>query len=94
MILNALARKPLPVYGDGTNVRDWIHVEDHCDAISLALEKGVPGRTYAVGGRAELPNIDIVLTICASLDALKPHPDGPYADLVRFVADRPGHDFR
>ncbi len=94
MILNALGRKPLPIYGKGENVRDWLHVEDHCAAISLVLEKGVPGETYVIGGRAERKNIDIVHAICAALDAEAPHPDGPYADLIRFVADRPGHDLR
>lgn len=93
-ILNALARKPLPVYGDGKNIRDWLFVEDHCRAVSLVLEKGAPGQTYAVGGNSEKTNIDMVRTICAILDELRPHPDGPYAELITFVKDRPGHDFR
>ena len=94
MILNALERKPLPVYGKGENIRDWLHVEDHCAAVSLVLEKGVPGETYAIGGRAERKNIDIVHAICAALDAEAPHPAGPYAALIQFVTDRPGHDLR
>ncbi len=94
MILNALQRKPLPVYGKGENVRDWLHVEDHCAAVSLALERGAPGETYVIGGRAERRNIDIVRAICAALEAEAPHPDGPYESLIRFVADRPGHDLR
>lgn len=93
-ILNALARKPLPVYGDGRNIRDWLYVEDHCSAVSLVLKKGIPGQTYAIGGGAEKSNIEMVQTICSILDELRPHPDGPYAKLITFVADRPGHDFR
>lgn len=93
-ILNALSRKPLPVYGKGLNIRDWLYVEDHCRAISMVLEKGVPGQTYAIGGGAEKTNIEMVRTICAILDELRPHPDGPYAELITFVTDRPGHDFR
>jgi len=94
IILNALARKPLPVYGDGKNIRDWLYVEDHCHALALVLEKGTPGQTYAIGGNAEKTNLVMVQSICAILDELRPHPDGPYAALIRFVKDRPGHDFR
>jgi dTDP-glucose 4,6-dehydratase len=94
VICRALERKPLPVYGAGENIRDWLHVEDHCEAISLMLEKGKPGRTYNIGGRSERTNIAVVRSVCAVLDALRPHKDGPYADLIAFVTDRPGHDFR
>ena len=96
-ILNALEGKPLPVYGDGKNVRDWLYVEDHCDAIRLALEKGVPGETYVVGGRNERTNIEIVHAICALLDDLAPGTGrgrAPHRDLITFVKDRPGHDKR
>lgn len=94
VICNALERKPLPIYGKGDNIRDWLHVEDHCAAIDTVLEKGLAGQTYAIGGRAERTNMDVVRTICATLDRLRPHKDGSYADLITFVADRPGHDFR
>lgn len=94
VICNALERKPLPIYGKGDNVRDWLHVADHCEAIALVVEKGIVGRTYNVGGRAERTNLEVVQAICKALDALRPHSDGPYADLIAFVADRPGHDFR
>jgi dTDP-glucose 4,6-dehydratase len=92
-ILNALARKPLPVYGKGENVRDWLFVEDHARALDLIAEKGRPGETYNVGGRNERRNIDVVKTICGILDELKPF-DTPYGDLIAFVTDRPGHDAR
>ena len=93
VIVNALAGKPLPVYGDGRHVRDWLHVGDHCDALRAVLARGVPGATYNIGGRSERANIDVVRSICAILDTL--HPDGaPHADLVEHVADRPGHDRR
>ena len=93
-ICNALERMPLPIYGKGDNVRDWLHVEDHCEAIATVLEQGQVGHTYNIGGRAERTNLDVVHAICAALDTLKPRSDGPYADLITFVADRPGHDFR
>lgn len=94
VISNALARKPLPIYGDGLNVRDWLYVGDHCSAIRCVLENGKTGQTYNVGGHNERNNITIVKTICAILDEIKPHPDGSYADLITFVKDRPGHDRR
>ena len=94
MIGNALAGKPLPVYGDGLNVRDWLYVADHCDAIRRVLEKGSPGEVYNIGGGAEKTNIDLVRTICALLDEASPRPGGRYADLISFVKDRPGHDRR
>jgi len=94
MIVNALAGKPLPVYGDGRQVRDWLYVADHCAALRTVLERGVPGETYNVGGWNEQANLDIVHTICALLDELRPDPKGSYARLVTHVADRPGHDRR
>ena len=94
VISNALARKPLPIYGDGLNIRDWLYVGDHCSAIRCVLEKGKTGETYNVGGHNERNNITIVKTICAILDEIKPHPDGSYANLITFVKDRPGHDRR
>lgn len=94
VISNALARKPLPIYGDGLNIRDWLYVGDHCSAIRCVLEKGKLGETYNVGGHNERNNITIVKTICEILDEVKPHPDGSYADLITFVKDRPGHDRR
>ena len=94
MIMNALEGKPLPVYGKGDNVRDWLHVEDHCKAVVLALRKGIPGETYVVGGRSELSNLDLVTRLCAVLDEVAPSPRGPYADSITFVTDRPGHDLR
>jgi dTDP-glucose 4,6-dehydratase len=92
MIVNAIAGKPLPVYGDGRNVRDWLYVGDHCTAIRAVLESGEPGATYNVGGDAEMTNLDVVSTICRILSELKPGRD--YASLVTFVKDRPGHDRR
>jgi len=93
VILNALHGRPIPVYGKGENVRDWLFVEDHAAALLRVLEGGVPGRSYAIGGEAEARNIDIVREICAILDRL--HPEGaPHARLITFVADRPGHDLR
>lgn len=93
VILNALNGKPLPIYGDGLNVRDWLYVGDHCEAIALVLEQGVIGATYNVGGDSEMANIDVVHTICDILDEL--HPDGaPHRRLITFVHDRPGHDRR
>jgi dTDP-glucose 4,6-dehydratase len=95
MILSALRGKPLPVYGDGQNVRDWIYVEDHCRALLTALEKGTPGETYAVGGNCEQTNLQIVRFICDALDELRPREDGrPYREQIAFVRDRPGHDRR
>ncbi|GHV26808.1 dTDP-glucose 4,6-dehydratase [Synergistales bacterium] len=94
--LSALAEKPLPVYGDGGNVRDWLHVGDHCRALMAVLERGRVGETYAIGGSSERTNVSIVQTICGILDELRPRPTGgaSYRDLIRFVADRPGHDRR
>jgi len=95
MIINAISGKPLPVYGKGVNVRDWLFVEDHCDAIYEVLKKGITGQTYNIGGNCELKNIDVVETICKILDKIKPNKDGKkYRDLITFVTDRPGHDFR
>jgi dTDP-glucose 4,6-dehydratase len=92
-ILNALAGRPLPVYGKGENVRDWLYVDDHARALDLIIEKGVPGETYNVGGRNERRNIDVVRRICAVLDELVPGA-APRERLIEFVADRPGHDAR
>jgi dTDP-glucose 4,6-dehydratase len=94
MIVNALAGRPLPVYGDGMQIRDWLYVGDHCNAIRAVLERGRVGETYNVGGWNEMPNIEIVRTICRKLDALRPSAEGPYARLVTHVKDRPGHDRR
>ena len=95
MILNCLAEKPLPVYGTGENVRDWLYVQDHCDAINMVLQKGIIGETYNVGGNNEIPNIQIVREICTILDEVKPAESGnSYHQLITFVKDRPGHDFR
>jgi dTDP-glucose 4,6-dehydratase len=95
MIVNALAGKALPVYGDGMQVRDWLYVKDHCSAIRRVLEAGRLGETYNVGGWNEKPNIEIVNTVCALLDELRPRPDGkPYAGQISYVKDRPGHDRR
>lgn len=93
IILNALHGKPLPVYGDGVNIRDWLHVEDHARALHLIAGKGRPGETYNVGGRNERRNIDVVRIICGILDRLAPKAR-PHADLITFVKDRPGHDAR
>jgi dTDP-glucose 4,6-dehydratase len=94
MIVNALAGKPLPVYGDGRQVRDWLHVRDHCSAIRAVLERGRPGETYNIGGGNERTNLQIVQRICELLDELRPDPAGPRARLITHVADRPGHDRR
>ena len=94
VIINALEGRDIPIYGDGKNVRDWLHVEDHADALLLVLEKGAVGRSYNIGGENELRNIDLVRAICASLDEKRPKPEGSYADQITFVADRPGHDAR
>ncbi|WIF33191.1 dTDP-glucose 4,6-dehydratase [Lentibacter algarum] len=93
VILSALAGKPIPIYGEGENVRDWLYVEDHADALLLVLEKGAVGRSYNIGGENERSNLELVQTICTILDALKP-ASAPYADLIEFVTDRPGHDLR
>jgi dTDP-glucose 4,6-dehydratase len=95
MIVNAQAGKPLPVYGDGQQIRDWLYVKDHCSAIRRVLEAGTVGEVYNVGGWNEKPNLDIVHTVCALLDELKPRTDGkPYQDQITYVTDRPGHDRR
>ncbi|PAT36773.1 dTDP-glucose 4,6-dehydratase [Vandammella animalimorsus] len=95
VITNALAGKPLPIYGDGQQIRDWLYVKDHCSGIRRVLEAGTPGQTYNIGGHNEMANIDIVRRICALLDRLRPRADGlSYAEQIRFVADRPGHDRR
>lgn len=103
MIMNALSGKPLPVYGDGSNVRDWIYVEDHCKAVKLAFEKSVPGETYAIGASNEQKNLNLVNQICSILDDVAPPVEIPelrerglksYSELIRFVTDRPGHDRR
>lgn len=95
VILNALDGKPLPIYGDGQQIRDWLYVEDHCRGIVSALKKGRPGETYNIGGWNEMTNLDVVRTICEILDKKRPRADGGvYADQITFVADRPGHDRR
>jgi dTDP-glucose 4,6-dehydratase len=95
MILNALEGKPLPVYGDGCNVRDWLFVEDHCSAIRTVLARGRVGQTYNVGGNSERKNLDVVTSICDLVDELRPNTQFmPRRNLIRFVADRPGHDRR
>ncbi len=100
LILNALEGKPLPVYGDGKNVRDWLYVEDHCRAVWAILRKGLPGETYNVGGNCEMKNIDVVKAVCRLLEKHRPAAANPamkgrkYSDLITFVKDRPGHDRR
>ncbi|SFR14171.1 dTDP-glucose 4,6-dehydratase [Desulfoscipio geothermicus] len=95
MILNALDNKPLPVYGDGQNVRDWLYVEDHCRALLTVLDKGQPGEVYNIGGNNEKTNLDVVHTLCDLLDEVLPRKDGnSYRKLIKFVKDRPGHDRR
>ena len=95
VIVNAMAGKPLPIYGDGMQVRDWLYVGDHCSAIRRVLAAGRPGETYNIGGWNEMPNIEIVRTVCALLDELRPRADGqPYASQIAYVQDRPGHDRR
>ncbi|WP_176591902.1 dTDP-glucose 4,6-dehydratase [Sphingobium sp. EM0848] len=95
IIIRALAGSPLPVYGDGSNVRDWLFVEDHARALRAVFERGTPGETYNVGGNAERRNIDVVHAICAALDGQQPRADGrSYAEQITFVTDRPGHDQR
>jgi dTDP-glucose 4,6-dehydratase len=95
LVLNALEGKPLPVYGDGKNVRDWLYVKDHCDALLLVAKSGATGQTYNVGGQNERTTLEIANTVCGVLDELAPRAAGaPYRELIRFVADRPGHDRR
>ena len=94
MIVNALDGKPLPVYGDGQQIRDWLYVADHCSAIRTIVAKGIPGQTYNIGGFNEIANLEIVRQVCALLDEMRPDAAGPHARLIRFVTDRPGHDRR
>jgi len=94
IILGALAGRPLPIYGDGSNVRDWLYVEDHAEALLLVVQEGRVGRSYNIGGENERTNLELVQTLCAILDALRPKPAGSYADQIAFVTDRPGHDAR
>ena len=95
VILNALAGKALPIYGDGSNIRDWLYVEDHADALLLVLQKGALGRSYNIGGENERSNLELVQTLCAILDEKHPRADGKsYAEQITFVTDRPGHDAR
>ncbi|MFC5739551.1 dTDP-glucose 4,6-dehydratase [Sinirhodobacter huangdaonensis] len=94
IILNALAGRPLPIYGDGSNIRDWLFVEDHADALLLVVEKGALGRSYNIGGENERTNLELVRTLCAILDEKRPKAQGSYADQITFVTDRPGHDAR
>ncbi|MFP5465782.1 MAG: dTDP-glucose 4,6-dehydratase, partial [Gammaproteobacteria bacterium] len=94
VILRALAGESLPVYGDGRQVRDWLYVEDHARALHTVLTRGQVGATYCIGGRAERTNLEVIQAVCAVLDRLQPDPQGSYARLVRYVADRPGHDRR
>jgi dTDP-glucose 4,6-dehydratase len=94
VILSAIEGRPIPLYGDGGNVRDWLFVEDHAEALLLVLERGRLGETYAVSGETEVSNRDLVMRLCGHLDAIAPRAAGPHADLIRSVADRPGHDFR
>ena len=94
IILNAIAGKPLPIYGNGSNIRDWLYVEDHADALLLVLEMGAIGRSYNIGGENELTNLELVHTICKILNRLIPRSKGSYAELITFVKDRPGHDQR
>lgn len=94
IILNALAGKPLPIYGDGSNIRDWLYVEDHAEALLLVLQKGQVGRSYNIGGENERTNLELVQTLCAILDDKRPKAQGSYADQITFVTDRPGHDAR
>ena len=94
IIINCINEKSLPVYGDGQNIRDWLYVIDHCEAIQCVLEEGRAGQTYNIGGDHEVKNIDIVNTICRILNDLLPRNNGDYEELINFVEDRPGHDFR
>ncbi|UJH69048.1 dTDP-glucose 4,6-dehydratase [Allomuricauda sp. SCSIO 65647] len=94
IIGKALAKESIPIYGDGLNVRDWLYVKDHCEAIQLVFENGISGETYAIGGNCEETNLNIARKICALLDAKAPMKNEHYSDLITFVKDRPGHDFR
>ena len=94
IILYALAGKPLPIYGDGSNIRDWLYVEDHADALLLVLERGALGESYNIGGENERTNLELVQTLCAILDELRPCKTGSYSEQITFVTDRPGHDAR
>ncbi len=94
IILNALAGKPLPIYGDGSNVRDWLYVEDHAEALLLVVQRGAVGRSYNIGGENERSNLELVRALCAILDETRPRPKGSYAEQITFVTDRPGHDAR
>lgn len=95
VILKALAGEPLPVYGDGSNIRDWLFVEDHARALRLVVSEGIPGETYCIGGNSERTNLQVVHAICDELDSVRPREDGKsFRDQITFVADRPGHDFR
>jgi len=94
IILNALDGKPLPIYGKGENIRDWLYVEDHAKALWLINQKGIPGETYNIGGHNERTNLEVVQTVCRILDELKPKTSGKYVDQIVFVTDRPGHDLR
>jgi dTDP-glucose 4,6-dehydratase len=94
IVLNALAGKPLPIYGNGSNIRDWLYVEDHADALLLVLSKGKTGQSYNIGGENERTNLELVQTLCEILDRLKPRWTGSYQELITFVQDRPGHDAR
>jgi dTDP-glucose 4,6-dehydratase len=94
VLLNAIEEKPLPVYGEGQNVRDWLYVEDHAEALIKVVETGIPGETYCIGARQPRKNLDVVRAICAIVDAKLPSPNGARERLIAFVRDRPGHDFR
>jgi dTDP-glucose 4,6-dehydratase len=94
VILNAISGKPIPVYGDGANVRDWLYVQDHCAALRLVLARGRPGETYNIGGASERRNLDVVTAVCALLDEARPNRRQNHAKLITFVKDRPGHDRR
>ena len=94
IILNALAGKALPIYGDGSNIRDWLYVEDHADALLTVVQRGQVGRSYNIGGENERSNLELVKTLCAILDEKRPKASGSYADQISFVTDRPGHDAR
>ena len=93
-VTQVISKQLLPVYGDGRNRRDWLYVDDHCEALRVALEKGKPGETYNIGGESERGNLEVVQAICAALDRARPRKSGRYADLIAFVTDRPGHDLR
>ena len=95
MTLNALEEKPLPVYGEGKQIRDWLFVDDHIDGLWSAITRGKPGESYCIGGAHEICNLNLVRQLCCILDKIQPRANGkPYAELITFVKDRPGHDFR